>query len=129
MSIKHDLIEEFTNQLGEVGKMEVGTEKYKIAMDGVTKLADRIIEIEKCEAENDIADETRISNELSKSEELRIDKRDRIIRNTIEAVKVIGGFGLTAWAFVAAMNFEKEGVLTTEGGKSALRSLLKFGMK
>lgn len=129
MSIKHDLIEEFNNQLEEVSKMEVGTEKYKITMDGVTKLADRIIEIEKCEAESDIAEETRINNELSKAEELRIDKRDKIIRNVIEGVKVVGGFGLTAWAFVAAMNFEKEGVLTTEGGKAALRSLLKFGVK
>lgn len=129
MSIKHDLIEEFNNQLEEVGKMEVGTEKYKITMDGVTKLADRIIEIEKCEAESDIAEETRVNNELSKAEELRIDKRDKIIRNVIEGVKVVGGFGLTAWAFVAAMNFEKEGVLTTEGGKAALRSLLKFGVK
>ena len=129
MSIKHDLIEEFNNQLEEVGKMEVGTEKYKITMDGVTKLADRIIEIEKCEAESDIAEETRVNNELSKAEELRIDKRDKIIRNVIEVVKVVGGFGLTAWAFVAAMNFEKEGVLTTEGGKAALRSLFKFGVK
>lgn len=129
MSIKHDLIEEFNNQLEEVSKIEVGTEKYKITMDGVTKLADRIIEIEKCEAESDIAGETRVNNELSKAEELRIDKRDKIIRNVIEGVKVVGGFGLTAWAFVAAMNFEKEGVLTTEGGKAALRSLLKFGVK
>lgn len=129
MSIKHDLIEEFNNQLEEVSKMEVGTEKYKITMDGVTKLADRIIEIEKCEAESDIAEETRVNNELSKAEELRIDKRDKIIRIVIEGVKVVGGFGLTAWAFVAAMNFEKEGVLTTEGGKAALRSLLKFGVK
>ena len=43
MSIKNDLVEEFESELEELGKMEVGTEKYKTLVDGVTKLADRII--------------------------------------------------------------------------------------
>ena len=126
MSIKHDLVEEFNSELEELGKMEVGGEKYKVAVDGITKLADRIIEIDKFETEsNDKFESQNIENEL-KTLQMKEAKRDRMITNCIELAKLGVGFGFAAWAFVASMNFEKEGILTTEGGKSALKSLLKF---
>ena len=65
MSIKHDLVEEFNSELEELGKMEVGGEKYKVAVDGIAKLADRIIEIDKIETEsNDKFESQNIENEL-----------------------------------------------------------------
>lgn len=126
MGIKNDLTAEFNSQLEEVSRMEVGGEKYKIAIDGLTKLADRIIEIEKHEQEAAFNSSTHTNDHAIKTAQLADEKHDRRVRNGIEAVKVVGGFGLAAWAFVASMNFEKEGTLTTEGGRSALRQLLKF---
>lgn len=127
MSIKNNLVEEFNSQMDEVRKLEVGSDKYKIAVDGVTKLADRIIEIEKNESDGCLKFDHQSMEEKFKEIQMKEEKRDRIIRNAIEGTKVIGGFGLTAWAFVAAMNFEKEGRLfSTEGGRAALKSLLKF---
>lgn len=125
--IKTALVEEFNDQLEELSKTEVGSEKYKIAVDGVTKLADRIIEIEKNEQDASLKEIARTDESELKAEQLADERRDRLIRNVIEGVKVVGGLGVTAWAFVASMNFEKEGRLfSTEGGRSAMRSLLKF---
>lgn len=113
--LKQQLSSEFKTQLENLGKTDVGSDEYKVATDGVTKVADRIIEIEKIENEQAL-----------KAQQVKDDKRDKIIRNVIEGTKVVGGFGLAAWAFVASMNFEKEGTLTTQGGRSAINQLLKF---
>ena len=129
MSIKNELREEFQNELKELKKLEVGADKYKTAVDGVAKLADRIIEIEKFETEKEELEKNQKNQDIENSlkiEQLASEKQDRLIRNCIEGGKVILGLSFAAWAFVASMNFEKEGTLTTEGGRSALKSLLKF---
>ena len=126
MSIKNLMVDEFKSELEELSKMEVGTDKYRTTVDGVTKLADRIIEIEKHEEDCELKDIERTNDEQFKAQQLKAEKRDRLVKNCLTGVNVIGGMGLAALAFVASMNFEKEGTLTTEGGKTALRQLLKF---
>ena len=126
MSIKTNLVKEFENEIKELGKLPLGSEEYESTLDGVTKLADRIIEIDKLESENNEKDRQREVDVNLKVSQMESENRDRLIRNCIEGTKVIGGFGLAAWAFIASMNFEKEGTLTTEGGRTALRQLLKF---
>lgn len=126
MSIKTKLVKEFESEMEELSKLGVGSEEYEEAIDGVTKLADRIIEIEKNEQEASFKHYSHANENELKAMQLADENRHQWIRNAIEGVKVVGGFGLTAWAFVTSMNFEKEGTLTTEGGRTALRSLLKF---
>ena len=131
MSVKTDLIAEFNDQLAEVGKLDVGSEKYKIGVDGVVKLADRIIEIEKFESETDLK-KTNYEEEVYRNDRQFVyEKKDRKVRNAIEIAKVVTSFaslGLTAAAFVMSMNFEKNGHLFgQEGSKASLRGLLKFG--
>lgn len=126
MSIKTNLVKEFENEIGGLGKIELGSDEYDSTVDGVCKLADRIIEIEKLESEKDDKNRQREIDVNLKVSQMESENRDRLIRNCIEGTKVIGGFGLAAWAFIASMNFEKEGTLTTEGGRTALRQLLKF---
>lgn len=126
MSVKNVLSEEFHNELKELRKLKVGTDEYRIAVEGVTKLADRIIEIEKNEQEASIKEISRQDENELKAAQLEDEKRAQLIRNWIEGIKIVGGLGFAAWAFVASMNFEKEGTLTTEGGRNALRQLLKF---
>lgn len=126
MSVKNVLSEEFHSELEELAKLKVGTDEYRIAVEGVTKLADRIIEIEKNEQEASIKEISRQDENELKAAQLEDEKRAQLIRNGIEGIKIVGGLGLAAWAFVASMNFEKEGTLTTEGGRNALRQLLKF---
>ena len=129
MGIKQNLVNEFTSELEELGKMNVGDEDYKAGIYGVTELADRIIELEKIEhadSEINVKWEAQNTERELKLMQMKQEHRDQMIRNGIEVAKVVGGFGLATWAFVASMNFEKEGTLTTEGGRTALKSLLKF---
>lgn len=126
MSIKNNLIEEFEDEMKGLRTLQLGSEEYKATIDGVTKLADRIIAIENHAQEASVKECARLDEEELKAAQLADDRIDKWVRNGIEFIKVGGGFALAAWAFVASMNFEKEGTLTTEGGKSALRQLLKF---
>lgn len=129
MSIKTSLIAEFENQLKEVSKLEVGSEKYKVGVEGLTKLADRILEIEKLEqseAEINAKWEAQDAEQEMKQIQMHEDKKDRIIKNVMEGVKIVGGAGLAVWGFIASMNFEKEGTLTTEGGRETLKRIFRF---
>lgn len=126
MSVKNDLVKEFESEVKALGKMELGSEEYESVINGVAKLADRIIEIEKSEQEASFKNISHMNENEIKAAQLAAEKRERIIRNLIETIKVVGGFGLAAWAFVASMNFEREGTISTEGGRSSLRQLLKF---
>ena len=127
MGIKNGLVEEFNNELKEVGKLEVGSEKHKAAVESLTKLADRVIEIDKLEASKEEKLDEKVMEMELRNRQMDDEKKDRWTRNVIEGVKVVGGFGLAAWAFVGSMNFEKTGhIFSTEGGKSSLRQLLKF---
>lgn len=126
MSIKNDLVEEFESELEELGKMEVGTEKYKTLVDGVTKLADRIIEIDKVENEHAVQIDTQEQEYAIKAQQLKDEKKDRFIKNCIAVGTFVGGVLVYSLAFIASTNFEREGTLTTEGGRSSLRQLLKL---
>lgn len=126
MSIKTNLVKEFENEIEGLGKLPLGSEEYDTTVDGVCKLADRIIEFEKLESEKYEKNRQREIDVNLTVDQRESENRDRLVRNCIEGVKVIGGFGLAAWAFVASMNFEKDGTLTTEGGRTALRQLLRF---
>ena len=116
MKIKTPLIEELHDELNELGKTTVGTDEYKITVDGVTKLADRIIEIEKIEAEN------RIKMEAQEDE-----KRDRRIKNGIAIGTFVGSIAVYVATYLTSMKYEDKGVIPTmEFGKNALNKLSKL---
>ena len=127
MSIKNELIEEFNDEVKGLRGLQLGSDEYKTTVDGVTKLADRIIEIEKIEKDAKSKEVERESNDYLKMKQMEDDKKDRWIRNGIEFIKVGGGLTAACVAFVLSMKFEEDGKLfSTEGGRSSLRQLLKF---
>ena len=126
MSVRSNLVEEFESELEELSKMEVGTDTYRATVDGVTKLADRIIEIDKIEKENSVKIDTQEQEYAIKAQQLKDEKKDRFIKNCIAIGTFVGGVLVYGLAFIASTNFEREGTLTTEGGKSSLRQLLKL---
>ena len=126
MSVRSNLVEEFESELEELSKMEVGTDTYRATVDGVTKLADRIIEIDKIEKENSVNIDTQEQEYAIKAQQLKDEKKDRFIKNCIAIGTFVGGVLVYSLAFIASTNFEREGTLTTEGGKSSLRQLLKL---
>lgn len=123
MRIKTTLVDEFNSQMQEVHKIEVGTEQQKIAVESATKLADRIIELEKLEVQRELEISRREIDESLKIDELRTDRRDKMIRNGV----AIGGLVLAGvTAFITTKMELAGGMHTTEAGKSSIRQLLKF---
>ena len=127
MNIKHGLVEEFNNELKEVSKMAVGSDEHGSAVESLTKLADRIIEIEKFESENTAKIESQRDEVELKAQQLKDEKRDKITRNGITlglGIASLIAYGLT---YKSSMHFEEKGIMpTTEAGRNSLRNLLKL---
>ena len=129
MGIKNILQEEIEKELKELSRMQIGTEQYKITVDGITRLSDRIIELEKLESENAVKDFeniVRTEEQDLKREQLKSEKRDRAIKNIITVGTAVLSVAVYALAFIASTNFERDGSFTTEGGKNSIRQLLKL---
>ena len=76
---KRLLREEFRKEVEELSKISVGSEEYKVAVDGVAKIADRIIEIEKLEVDVRDKEVNREADTDLKREQMAEEKKDRII--------------------------------------------------
>lgn len=126
MSIRNHLVSEIEDELKELEKIQVGSEQHKNAVDSVTRLVDRVIEFDKQAYESETKDQVIKNDRNFKEEQLKIDKRDKIVKNLI----TIGGSVLTGAALVTAtvfsIWFEKDYNWTNEGGRNAIRELLHF---
>lgn len=122
MNVKQKLKDEFDSQMDLLHKMEVGTEEYKLTVDGVTKLADRIIAIEKNERDAELK-EYQLGNE---SDSINAEIKNNRKRNWVEAAKIVvptvGAFAMG----LISMKWEKLDTITSSAGKSALRDILRF---
>ena len=126
MSIRNHLVSEIEDELKELEKVQVGSEQHKNAVDSVTRLVDRVIELDKQAYESAMKDRAIENDQIIKEEQLKNDKRDKIAKNLI----TIGGSVLTGAALVTAtifsIWFEKDYNWTNEGGRNAIRELLHF---
>lgn len=117
MSIKNLLKEEIESEFRELEKIEVGSDKYKSAVDGLTKLVDRSIELEKIEAERKDKIESReIENEI-KLKQMADENKDRLVKNCLTGVSIGSGIVLTVWGALKSWEFEKEGTVTSTMGR------------
>lgn len=113
-------------EMEEIGKEQPGSDKYRAGVECATKLTDRLIELKKLEAEREKNDREREFDENYKLEQLKADKKDRLIKNCLTAasigVPVAGAFVMG----VMSMNFQRTDSFFTEAGNGAVKSLLKF---
>ena len=94
------------------GIKDAGSEQAKATIDGVTKLMDRKIEMEKLEIEH------------AEKEQARKDERtDRIVKNVLTGVSVVGGLALTVWGSLMSWKFEENGTITSTPGKKFMSNL------
>lgn len=126
MKIKNVLIDEFNDEMEEISKLQVGGSEHKQAVDSVTKLADRIIEIEKLEIESDEKIQARIEENELRLQQLQDEKKDRKMKNGIAIGTGLLSLLAYGLAFIGSMNFEKEGTLTTQGGRDSLKKLFNL---
>lgn len=124
MSMKTLLNEEIENEFKLLEKMQPGTEEYKTTVDGLTKLVDRAIEIDKANNENREKIELREFDEQFRLIQAGSESRDRLIKNCIAIAGIIIPSIITIWGTVKSIEFEKEGTITTIMGRGFINKLL-----
>ena len=119
------LHEEIQSEFEELKKIEVGSDKYKTAVDGLTKLMDRAIEIDKL---NVGAEERRDARDIDaelKHEQLEADVKDRKVRNAISLAGIIIPTTVTIWGTLKSLKFEETGTVTTNAGRNFMNRIFK----
>lgn len=129
MGVKNLLREEITDEIGHLSKMQVGSDEYEKTVNGLTKLVDRLNEMEKVEMEktnSNVENECKIEEQDLKRQQLEDDKKDRLIRNGLTGVSVIGGLAVTVWGTLKTFKFEETGTITSQAGRQFINKAINF---
>lgn len=113
-NLKTILDVEIEERSAKLANLEPGTKEYSDAVDGLTKLMDRRIEIEKFEAA-----------EAQSEQQLKEERKSRLSKNLIDIGLGLAGLGLTAWGMCVSIQFEKDDSFTSQLGKRSLDRILK----
>ena len=109
MNIETLLHKEIKSELEELKKTQVGSDDHTKGVDGVAKLMDRAIEMEKLNLENEKEEEGR---------------KDRLIRNCISIGGIVLPIVVTIWGTLKTLKFEETGTVTTIMGRGFINKLL-----
>lgn len=142
------LSEEISNELESLGKIEIGTDTYKVAVEGISKLMDKKIEIEKLDQDLtvrsreyelqsrklDMDSKKSEQDYESKKEEHKIekeklkqienDKNDQIFKNSIAIAGIVIPSLITIWGTFKTLKFEETGTVTTIMGRGFVNKLI-----
>ena len=122
--IERLLTEEIQNELKELAKMDVGSDDYKVAVDGIAKLMNLKMDRMKFEAECQDKAETRTVETELKLKQMDEDRKGRIVRDIIAIGGIIIPAALAIWGTKASFEFEKEGTITTIMGRGFINKLI-----
>lgn len=124
MRIETLLRDEIQNEFEDLKQMELGSETYKTTVDGLTKLVDRAIEMEKMESElQERIDNRETDNDL-KLKQMKDEKTNRFVTNAIAIAGIVIPSILTVWGTMKTLKFEEEGTVTTIMGRGFINKLL-----
>ena len=112
MKIEELLEQEIQAEFNALGAVELGSQTYEAMVDGLVKLTDRAIEIEKLNVEKQ-------QNKLRSDEE----KKQRWISNGVAIAGIILPLAVTIWGTRTCLKFEEEGTVTTIVGRSFINKL------
>lgn len=126
MNIDTMLHDEIKEELTGLNKIQLGTEEYKVTTDGVAKLLDRAIEMRKFDEEARERAENRETEIMLKREQMADDRKDRIVKNLLTGLSIVGGLSLTVWGSINAWAFETNGVMSNGPGKEFMKKLFKM---
>lgn len=118
------LYDEINAEFEDLSKMALGTEEYKVTVDGLTKLMDRAIDIRKFDVESAERIENQKMDNCLKQRQINEEQKDRLIKNGISIAGIVIPSLITIWGTVKSMEFEKEGTITTIIGRGFINKLL-----
>lgn len=124
MAIRNLLELEIEEEFNKLSEMKPGTEEYKVTVDGLTKLLDRSIEIDKHRDELDEKKENRKIDNDYKSKQVEDENRDRKIKNGLTLAGIVIPSVITIWGTLKSLKFEKDGTVTTIMGRGFINKLL-----
>lgn len=127
MKIETLLRDEIESEFKDLKEMALGTDEYKTTVDGLAKLMDRAIEMEKFNVECDEKIENRKIQEFDndlKVKQMEEDRKDRFVRNVISVAGIIIPVCVTVWGTIKTFKFEEEGTVTTIMGRGFINKLL-----
>lgn len=127
INYKEALDGEISTELEVLESMETNSEDYKIMVEGLTKLIDRSMELEKIEISK-AQEAEKIKNEAEKmkfeAEQAKTNKIFQWIGYGISAAGIVIPVAVTIWGTKVTLNFEKEGTVTTMLGRGFINKLL-----
>lgn len=113
MKIEELLDEDLVSEMEKLRKTPYDAKEYGTVADTVTKLMDRKIEMDKAKSE-----------QLFREQQLKDEKKDRLIKNLISVAGIALPLVVTIWGTKVSLNFEKEGTVTTAIGRGFINKLL-----
>ena len=139
--IKTKLVQEITDELDDLQGIEIGTPEYKTTVEGITKLADKVIEMERLEAEalqkarSYELDKSKFNKELEerikareieesvKKEQAKDNRKFKWLEIGIAVVGIAVPTIVKIWGTNKTLKFEETGTVTTMAGRSHINSL------
>ena len=125
MSVADRLENEFELEMDELENLEMGTDAYTSSINGATKLADRLITIQKNNDEYDTKIKEIESNERVRMAEIEQNKDRKKLEWAKVIVPVVGAFSMG----IITMIWEKTDTMTLTAGKSSWKDLISFKIK
>ena len=106
---------EIEDRLDAISELDPTTKEYTAAVDSMTKLMDRAIEIEKLEA-----------SETQTEKQMKEERKARLIRNLIDIGGIVLPLAVTLWGVKASLYFENENTVTTTVGRKFMDKMFNF---
>lgn len=129
MKIETLLHDEIAMEFEGLRTIEMGTNEYKNTVDGLTKLVDRAIEIDKLDIEREEKCKNREFDRDIKLILMNDERKDRIVKNIIAGISVGSGIVLTVWGTLKSLKFEETGTITTSAGRSFINKTISSFLK
>lgn len=114
MNMKTLLDVEIEELFDKLSKLNPDSKEYAAVEDGLTKLMDRKIEIEKLEL-----------SEAQSEKQMKEERKARLIKNIIDVGSIVLPLAVTVWGARASFKFEEEGTITTAIGRKFMDKLIK----
>lgn len=113
MNIEEMLDDDLVSESAKLRTTPYDDKNYGTVSDTVGMLYDRKIELEKVKNE-----------QLFREQQLRDEKKDRLIKNLLSAAGIVLPLAVTIWGTKVSLKFEEEGTFTTIMGRGFINKLL-----
>lgn len=113
MEIETLLHQEIAKELDDLKHLDVGTEEHKSTVDGVTKLMDRAIEMEKLGHERE-----------EKEAQVRRDERNRVFQHILTFAGIALPLVVSTWGTLKILKFEETGTVTSLIGRGYANKMI-----